>query len=323
MLLLAAHELYERGHEIVVVAVPIQRVDRADAEGFRALADKVGCPCLTISDLRSPEILDGLTDGGADVAVSVNWPTLVPQSVLDMFAHGVLNAHAGDLPRHRGNATIGWSILTGEREIVVTVHRMDADLDSGPVLAKRAYAMDETTYIADVYAFCELAVPEMFAEVIDGLARGTLVPAAQVAPPEAILRCFPRTPEDGWIDWSQDAVSIARLVRASSAPLDGAYTVRGDDRLTIWRAHAEQLAYQYLGVAGQVIELRVRTGEVAVLTGVGVLVLERVQSPDTTIVPAAECLRSTRLRLGMHVPTRVDDLSRRIAAVERRLGRGT
>lgn len=319
MLSSAARALHEHGHTVVLVAVPDGPRDAADTSVFRELAQELSCPFLAASDLGAPQALATMARTGAEVGVSVNWTTLVPPQALQLFTHGVLNAHAGDLPRFRGNATIAWAILAGERRVVLTVHQMDEGLDSGPVLGKRSCPLDEATYVGDVYAWCEQTVPEMFVEVLDGLADGTLAPVAQPECDGAELRCFPRTPADGWIEWSQDAAALARLVRASAEPFEGAYTALGSDRLTIWRAHAEPLSFDHLGVPGQVVELRAATGEVAVLTGAGGLVLEWVGLGERGPVPAAELLRSTRVRLGLHVPSMLDDLLRRVAVLERRL----
>lgn len=319
MLASAARALHEHGHPVVLVAAPAGPVHAADRAAFAELAEELSCPWLAAADLASPAALAAIARSGAEVAVSVNWPTLVPPPALAAFTHGVLNAHAGDLPRYRGNATIAWAILAGEPQVVLTVHVMDAGLDSGPVLAKRSCAVDDSTYVGDVYAWCEENVPAMFVEVLDGLAGDTLTPVAQPGPPHTGLRCLPRVPADGWIEWTQDATALARLVRASAEPFHGAHTALGSDRLTVWRAHAEPLAYDHLGVPGQVLARRADSGEVTVLTGAGVLVLERVQLADAAPVTAAELLTSTRLRLGLHVPAVLDDLLRRVAALERRL----
>ena len=319
MLAAAARALHEHGHAVVLVATPGGPRDDADTSAFRALADELACPFVATPDLGAPEALAAIARSGAEVGVSVNWTMLVPPQAFAQFAHGVLNAHAGDLPRYRGNATIAWAILADEREVVLTVHRMDEGLDSGPVCAKRSFPLDASTYVGDVYAWCERAVPELFVEVLDGLEAGTLTPVAQPTEPGAGLRCFPRTAADGWIDWSRDAVALARLVRASAEPFGGAFTALDGHRLTIWRAHAEPLAYDHLGVPGQVVELRASTGEAAVLTGDGALVLERVALGDGEPVAAAQRLTSTRARLGLHAPTVLEDLLRRVAALERRL----
>lgn len=321
MLAAAARAVHEHEHEVVLVAAPTGLRHQADAELLRQVAQELSCPFVEAADLGAHEVLSAIVGSGAEVGISVNWPTIIPPAALDAFSHGVLNAHAGDLPRYRGNATLGWALLTGETEMVVAVHRMDPGLDTGPVFAKRAHPIEASTHVGDLYAFCERVVPEMFVEVLSGLAAGTLAPAPQEQRPDVSLRCFPRMPEDGWIDWTQDAQSLARLVRASSEPLAGAYTVLDDSRLTIWRAHDEDLPFQHLGVPGQVAEMRRHSGEVAVLAGSGVLVLERVQRPGGGVVAASEVLTSMRLRLGLHVASRIEELSARLSALEQRTGK--
>jgi methionyl-tRNA formyltransferase len=307
------------GHEIVLVATATAAPEYSATErDFGDLAVELGALFLESPDLRDDGVVAAIAGAGADVAISVNWPTLVPQAVLEVFPHGVVNAHLGDLPRYRGNATPNWAILEGEAEVVTTLHLMDAELDSGPILAQRRMPIDETTYIGDVYAFSRANTPEMFVEVVDGLAAGTLAARPQDIE-TADLRCHPRMPADGWLDWSRDATHLARLVRASSDPFAGAYTSLGEQRLVVWRAREEEVG-RHVGVPGQVIDVRADTGDVAVLTGSGVLVLERVALDGGESRPAAQVISSTRTRLGMHVPSVVAELERRIAYLERRLG---
>jgi methionyl-tRNA formyltransferase len=204
--------------------------------------------------------------------------------------------------------------------VVVTLHLMDAELDSGPILLQRRAPIDETTYIADVYAFSRANVPEMFVEALEGLASATLTPAAQSDDPAASLRCHPRTPADGWLDWSRDAVALARVVRATSEPFAGAYTALGSRRLVVWRARAEEPAGVHVGVAGQVVEIRRDAGEVAVLTGHGLLVLESVSLDGGEPGPATGAVTSTRTRLGLHLPSVLSELADRVSELERRLG---
>lgn len=220
----------------------------------------------------------------ADVAISMNWPALLGAEVRGRFAHGIVNAHPGDLPRFRGNACPNWAILAGEEQVVLTLHVMDDGLDSGPVLLKRPIALDASTYVADVYAALATLVPDSFVTVLDGLADGSLTPQPQRGPG---LRCHPRRPEDGLLDFTRPAAELARLVRASAEPFAGAFTTLDGERVTVWRARAEALDEPALGVPGQVL-----AGDpVAVLCGDGAgLMLERVEP--------AGVVRSGRQRLG-------------------------
>jgi UDP-4-amino-4-deoxy-L-arabinose formyltransferase/UDP-glucuronic acid dehydrogenase (UDP-4-keto-hexauronic acid decarboxylating) len=183
---------------------------------------------------------------------------------------------------------------------------MADELDAGPVLMKRALALSEYTYIGDVYAFLEEVVPEMFAKTLSGLEDGTVEPREQPADPSQSLRCYPRRPSDGRIDWGQPAELIARLVRASAEPFAGAYSYLEGTRVTVWRARSEPLAQPSLGVPGQIIDRRPETGEVSVLTDDGQLVIEVISTDegDERVTPT-EILRSTRQRLGAEPRDRV------------------
>lgn len=307
-----------RGHEIVLIGTCSARPEYAVSErDFAGLAAELGCPFFCDAAIDRPENVAMLRDSGADVGISMNWVSLIPPSVVEQFRYGIINAHGGDLPRYRGNACQAWAILAGEEKIVLTLHRMTAGLDAGPILLQRECPLGPNTYIGDVYRFFSRHLPTMFVEVLEGLAAGSIVPREQPTEPARSLRCFPRVPSDAEIDWGRPAEDLARLVRASAEPYAGAYSFMGAERVTIWRAHAERLAYPYLGAAGQVVDRRPGTGEVAVLAGEGILVLEEVETAATGRTRAADALGSLRIRLGMDVSTQIGRLLKRTGELER------
>jgi methionyl-tRNA formyltransferase len=299
--------LAARGHEIVLVATaPAAPEYTVTEDDFERLAGELGCPFTLGTDAGL------LRDIDADVGVSVNWLSLLPQDMLDGFPHGILNGHPGDLPRYRGNAAPNWAILAGDDRIVATVHRMDSGLDEGPVLLQRPLLLNDRTYLADVYRFLDETFPALFEEALEGLEQGTLTPRPQPTDPELALRGYPRLPRDGELDWALPAEQLARIVRASSEPFAGAYSWLGERRTTIWRAHAEPHRTSALGTPGQVAERRPGEGEVAVLTGDGLLVLEEIEL-DGVRTLASKLLRSSRLRFGVDTA----ELFERLARLER------
>src|SRR3954464_12292154 len=119
------------GHEprLIATAPAAPEYDVVERD-FERLAGELGCPYFCDTRLDGPDRLELLQRAGADVAISVNWPTVIGSAARSPFAHGVLNAHAGDLPRYRGNACPNWAILQGEDRVVVTVHVMADELDA-------------------------------------------------------------------------------------------------------------------------------------------------------------------------------------------------
>jgi UDP-4-amino-4-deoxy-L-arabinose formyltransferase/UDP-glucuronic acid dehydrogenase (UDP-4-keto-hexauronic acid decarboxylating) len=313
----------ESGHEPVLIgtcaASPEYDVVEQD---FELLARQIGCPFFSNANLRAEEPRQLLDESRADLALSINWLTLIGADVRERFRHGVLNAHAGDLPRFRGNACPNWAILSGEERVVVSIHRMADGIDDGPILVQRSFPLDEDTYVGDVYAFMNAAIPEMFVEVLDALELGDLPGRSQPEDPALALRCYPRRPCDAEITWSCDAITLARLVRASAEPFGGATTWLDGERVRIWRARPERLPFAWLGVPGQVAERRTASGELVVLTGSGVLVVSELETEAAGRKPAADVVRSTRARFGLDLAAEVESLRRRVADLEASGGSG-
>jgi UDP-4-amino-4-deoxy-L-arabinose formyltransferase/UDP-glucuronic acid dehydrogenase (UDP-4-keto-hexauronic acid decarboxylating) len=313
-----------RGHRCVLIATaeasPEYAVNESD---FERLAKDIGCPFIFDARIETPEHVAVIERSGADIAISVNWPNMLAKAVRDRFPRGVLNAHAGDLPRYRGNACPNWAILNGEPETVATIHEMVDELDAGPILLQDRLPLTEQTYIGEIYRWLDAGIPALFARALDGLEAGRLQGRPQPDDPRLSLRCYPRRPEDGLIDWRLPARHIARLVRASSEPFAGAYTFLAEQRVRIWRAQAGTLPHRWCGAPGQVARRDRQDGTVTVLTGEGVLIVEEIETSRDGRVRAADGIRSARARLGVDAVEHIVTLRRRLAELEQRLAGGT
>src|SRR6476469_2302395 len=86
---------------------------------------------------RDTEVLAPLLRGlEPDVALCWGFSWKIPQEALDVPRYGSVNQHPAPLPRHRGPIPLSWALREGDEEFFVTWHRMDADLDTGPILAQ-------------------------------------------------------------------------------------------------------------------------------------------------------------------------------------------
>lgn len=295
-LLDAARRLRDSGHSIVLVATaePAEYYS-ASSDDFAGLSKDCGCPFIS----NASNLGSALAASGADIAVSVNWPSVLGEDIVNALKYGVLNAHAGDLPRYRGNACPNWAILNGESHVGLCVHLMEpASLDSGPVLVRRHFPLDDRTYIEDIYHWLDEALPHALTEAVQGLVSGALTMQPQSTNPADWLRCYPRRAEDGRINWSWDADRIHRLVRASSHPFAGAFGYLDDGRkLTVWRAEKVTHPGAFCAVPGQILFRADR--DVVVACGSGVLRLTEVELEGecTHTASATVLARSLRARL--------------------------
>jgi methionyl-tRNA formyltransferase len=265
-----------------------------DVDDFAALAKRLGAEFVssrTISESMISELVD---DQGIKIAISANWRFVIPSKVLRLVPGGILNLHIGRLPDYKGNATANWAILDGEPEIFADVHFMVAELDAGNVLARKALPLTESTYIGDVVDWLRAQAPGLSLAALDSAVDDS--DRFVVRGSTGGLRCYPRLPQDGNIDWAQSAAQICRLVRASSHPYPGAFSWYRDRKVTVWRASATDYPNSFLAVPGQVLAFDRTSGTVDLACGSGVLRLEEIELDGCSVAPA-EVIRNLRARL--------------------------
>lgn len=278
-LLDSALALAAAGHEIGFVASSKSAShDPTQPDDFMDFAARFGAPFLRVADLDAPSALAQLQESGCEIGLSINWNRIL-NAAIGALPYGILNVHAGDLPRYRGNAPVNWAILNGEAHVGLCLHRMEAGIvDDGEVLERRHFPLTDQTYVGDVHAWLDRTIPDLVVAGLDRLAAGPDQPAGAggtMPVPKEALRCFPRRPEDSRIDWSQPAAMIHRNIRASAAPYSGAYsTLENRDLVRIWRADPVQLDEAFLAVPGQVMFRQ--DGCPVIACGDGALILRHV-----------------------------------------------
>jgi methionyl-tRNA formyltransferase len=296
-LLEAARLARYRGHSLCAVwTCAAETHYDADVTSFAALATEANAIFSAdrhINNLASVRLLQEMA---CDIAFSVNWPTLLSDRVNAAFPSGILNAHAGDLPRYRGNACPNWAILRGESSMGLCIHQMRQDLDAGPVVLRESHPVTEQTYIGDLYRWIDERIPAMLVDAAEGLVSGRLQPVPQDE--SRVLRTYPRRPEDSRIDWTQSTEVVLRLVRATSRPFSGAFTtLEGERKVTIWRASRFAVKGEFAAVPGQVCFHR--DGDPVIAAGEGLVRLEDIQIEGLPTDAEAKqaLLRSLRHRL--------------------------
>jgi methionyl-tRNA formyltransferase len=145
-----------------------------------------------------------------DLAVCMGFPWRIPPDALAVPRLGWINGHPSLLPRHRGPLPVAWAIRDGDEEIGITFHRMDADLDTGPILAQRRYPLGELRPPEDFYEGFGQVIGESLAEALERLATGDEdTPQEEGGTYETFF-----TEDDVWLEPERPAVEVHRLAWA-------------------------------------------------------------------------------------------------------------
>jgi methionyl-tRNA formyltransferase len=228
---LAAH------HEVICVyCQPPRPAGRGKQERptpvqTRALA--LGIPTRHPTTLRTPEALADFTALKADIAVVVAYGLILPQAILDAPAKGCLNIHASLLPRWRGAAPIHRAIMAGDTETGICIMQMEAGLDTGAVLLRRAIPVraDDTT--ADLHDRLAALGAKMIIEALETL------PKPQPQSTDGVTYATKIDKSEARIDWTKPAVEVDRQIRGLS-PFPGAWCEVGGERLKLLRSQVAE-----------------------------------------------------------------------------------
>jgi methionyl-tRNA formyltransferase len=244
-----------------------------------------GIPVDQPAKARDPGFLERLRSLAPDLIVVAAYGQLLPQSLLDIPRHGCLNVHTSLLPAYRGAAPIQWALADGLAETGVTLMRMDAGLDTGPIVATAITPIrddDNGQTLHDRLA--DLGGDLLVASLPEYLA-GRLIPRPQ--PSEGVSLARKITKEDGRVVWDRPAVDLWRRIRAFT-PWPGAFChAEGGGRTRLVKIHAA-VPCEGSGRPGERIDAG--KGRLVVACGTGALELRLLQPEGGRRMDAAAFL---------------------------------
>jgi len=281
----ALDALHAAGHDIVGVYTqpdrPAGRGRKLTPSPVAQRAAALGLPTFKPERLRGEAEQAELRALAPDVMVVVAYGLILPQAVLDIPPHGCLNIHASVLPRWRGAAPIQRAIEAGDTESGVTIMRMDAGLDTGPMLLVERTPIDESTTAATLHDTLAGMGARLIVDALAGLAAGTLQATPQ--PAEGATYAKKLDKDEARIDWTQPAAVIARRIRAFN-PAPGAWTELDGERVRCFDARA--IAASETNEPGHIV--RAGTEGIDVAAGDGLVRLLQLQWPGGKPLSAAQ-----------------------------------
>ena len=262
--------LVEQGEEVVGVITGRGKGEVPDPVAVKA--GEVGLPVLQTGSLKNPEVAGWIAERKPIYA----WPCNSGRSQTPIDLPWADQLSPFLLPCHRGGSAMNWAILQGDRETGVTIHYIDAGIDTGDIILQEKVPIDpdesvKTLYFQKLYPLGVKLIARAVALIREGKAPRIPQDDAQ-ATYEPLI-----TEEDLRLDWNRPVQELYRVVRAGD-PAPGAVTNLRGEKLKIWAARPVEEAAS----AGQKPgPLWLSTPGFVVQAGEGALQVERVQYPGT------------------------------------------
>ncbi|MBP8203014.1 MAG: methionyl-tRNA formyltransferase [Pseudomonas sp.] len=281
--------LLDTPHQIIAVYSqpdrPAGRGQKLTPSPVKQLALQHAIPVFQPQTLRDPAAQAELAALKPDLMVVVAYGLILPQLVLDVPRLGCINSHASLLPRWRGAAPIQRAVEAGDAESGVTVMRMEAGLDTGPMLLKVSTPISTQDSGGSLHDRLAALGPPAVIEAISGLAAGTL--QGEVQDDSLATYAHKLNKDEARLDWSRPAIELERLVRAFH-PWPICHSTLNGEALKV---HAAQMG-EGSGAPGTI--LAADKSGLTVACGMGALRLTRLQLPGGKALNFSDVYNSRR-----------------------------
>jgi len=247
-------------HDVVLVVThPAGFTGLRESDVERSAAE-LGIPVEFSRSAREPHLHARLHTLRPQVVLSTNWRTRIPSDVLSVPTLGAVNVHDALLPEYAGFGAVNWAVRNGEDATGLTVHYMDEELDTGPIIHRSVVKIGPHDTATDVLAtLLEEYVPVTL-QALDLVQEGNRG-ERQTGDGRSFYHRIGVA--DTRIDWAATSATVYNLIRGQSDPFVNAWTTHDGHRLWVKSAVLPQRSYG--GTPGRIV--RAEGDGVAVVTG--------------------------------------------------------
>ena len=233
-----------------------------------------------------------ITDLKPDLIVVIAYGKIIPQSILDIPVYGCVNVHASLLPKYRGAACLNAPILNGDRETGVTIMKMDAGLDTGPILRQEKIRLNDKETLEELHDTLSRLGAEILTPTLRDYYRGKIKSKRQNEAEASYVGLVKK--EDGRIDSKKTATEIERQIRALN-PWPGTFLILpNDEHLKILSAQVEN------GKNNKKIgEIYVKDGQLYLACGQNSLLILKLQRQNRNALAASDFLKGNQEIIGL------------------------
>lgn len=216
-------------------------------------AKQLDVPFLFNNNVNSDEFRANIKKYDADIYVSMSFNQILKSDIINMPPKGFINCHAGALPFYRGRNILNWALINGEKQFGVTVHYIDAGIDTGDIILQKFNEITEDDNYGSLLKKAVKLCADTLYEALTLIRNDKVVRIEQKEIHPVGFYCGVRKTGDEWIDWNWSSERIYNFTRAISLPGPCARTYVNDQEIAILSAETIPNAPLYIGKPGEVV----------------------------------------------------------------------
>jgi methionyl-tRNA formyltransferase len=219
---------------------------------IKKIADQHSIPTIMI-DRKITDLYEQIKRISPDLILALGWYFMIPKKISDLASFGCVGIHASLLPKYAGGAPLVWAMINGEKISGVSLFYLDKEVDTGDIIDRERFIIEDDDNIASVYRKATEASKKILLRRLPEIEEGR----APRIPQDLSQRTeYPqRSPEDGKIDWSRSAEEIRNFIRAQSRPYPGAFSYIGTDKVSVLEAKRVTAKDTFKSFPGKVVEI--------------------------------------------------------------------
>ena len=280
--LITLEKLLEYDFEVICIVgyKPLKPESVSGYVDLEAVSDKYNIPFIPYTNINDQAILEFVAGQQPDIIFAVGFSQLLKRNWFLIPRYGIIGFHPTQLPRGRGRAPMAWLILNQE-DGAATFFEMNEHADAGGIFVQIPFNVKPDDDVESIRIKLLNSMRLALDEWLPQLKIGIWNPKAQDE--EKATYFGVRKEVDGFIDWSWSAEKINRLVKATTRPYPGAFTVIDRTKIIIWKSSLEY-NYNIMGVVARILKVE-KNNRFLVQCGEGLLWIDEYESVGDPFVP--------------------------------------
>lgn len=178
-----------------------------------------------------------IIDCKPDIIITCAYGKIIPKELIDYPKYGCVNIHASLLPKYRGAAPIQWALINGEEYTGITLMYMDEFMDTGDIIAKKEYKIDDDDNVGTLHDKLSVIGTNLLNDNLEYLFSGNVKRIKQDDSLATYAKMIERDMED--IDFNDKCINIYNKIRAFS-PWPLSKTKIKDEEIKIIKCHYQK-----------------------------------------------------------------------------------